>query len=92
MMFEILHLITQLFLVNTKVMSPIPASCAAYTSHLYVIKVVSNMRQVGGFLCVFSISLTNKIDRHHISVKDETRKISHCGNNSKIKMKIHRNW
>jgi hypothetical protein len=53
--------------------------------------VCNGMRQVGGFLCVFSISLTNKIDRHHISVKDETRKISHCGNNSKIKMKIQRN-
>jgi hypothetical protein len=35
----------------------------------YVIKFVSDLRQVGGFLSVPSVSSTNKTDRHDITIK-----------------------
>jgi len=37
-------------------------------SHIYVTTFISDMRQVGGFLCVFPISPTNKTDHHYIGV------------------------
>jgi translation initiation factor IF-3 len=35
----------------------------------YVIKFVSDLRQVGGFLSAPSVSSTNKTDRHDITIK-----------------------
>jgi hypothetical protein len=38
-----------------------------YSIQRYVIKFVSDLRQVGGFLRVLLISYTNKTDRHDIA-------------------------
>jgi hypothetical protein len=49
-----------------------------------VIKFVSDLRQVGGFLSVPSVSSTNKTDRHDITIKQTIMKeilCSQCGTN-----------
>jgi len=38
-----------------------------YSIQYYVIKFVSDLRQVGGFLGVLHVSSTNKTDRHDIT-------------------------
>ena len=38
-----------------------------YSIQLYVIKVVSDLRQISGFLLIFWVSSTHKTDRHDIT-------------------------
>jgi hypothetical protein len=48
-----LQLPMQSVLITTKVMSSNPANGEVYSIQHYVIKFVSDLRQVGGFLCAF---------------------------------------
>ena len=50
--------------ITTNVVSSNPANGKVYTIQHYVIKFVSDLRQVGGFL---RVSSTNKTDRHDIT-------------------------
>ena len=50
--------------ITTKVVSSNPVHGEAYSIQHYVIKFVSDLRQVGGFLWVLLLSSTNEIDRH----------------------------
>jgi hypothetical protein len=50
--------------ITTKIVSLNPAHGEVYSIQHYVIKFVSELRQVGGFLLVFPISFTNKIDMY----------------------------
>jgi len=58
-------LLMQSMPITTNDMSPNPAHCEMYSIQLYVIKFVSDLRQVGGFLRVLRfrhiIKLTAKI-------------------------------
>ena len=50
--------------ITTTVMSSNPVHGEVYLIQHYVIKFVSDLRQVGGF---FSVSSTNKTDHHDIA-------------------------
>ena len=50
--------------ITTKAVSSNPVHGKVYSIQHYVIKFVSDLRQVGGFLRVFLIQPTNKTDRH----------------------------
>ena len=52
--------------ITNKVVSLNPAHGEVYSIH-YVIKFISDFRQVVGFLCVLPVSSTNKSDRHNIT-------------------------
>jgi len=52
--------------ITTNVVSSNPAG-EVYLIQYYVIKFVSDLRQVGGFLPVLQVSTTNKTDRHAIT-------------------------
>jgi len=52
----------------TKVVSSNPVNGEAYSIQHYVIKFVSDLRQVGGFPPGTPVSFTNKTDRHDITV------------------------
>ena len=52
--------------ITTEVVSSNPVHGEVYSIQHYVIKFVSNLRQVGGFLR-YSDSSTNKTDRHDIT-------------------------
>jgi len=52
--------------ITTKVVSSNPAHGEVYLIQHYVIKLVSDWRQVGGFLRIPVFS-TNKTDRHNIT-------------------------
>ena len=43
------------------------ANCEVYSVQHYVIKFVSDLPQVGGFVRVHMVSSTNEIDRHNIA-------------------------
>jgi hypothetical protein len=49
--------------------NPAQARCTRYNILLYVIKFISYLRQVDGFLPVLLVSSTNKIDLHDIAEK-----------------------
>ena len=49
--------------------NPAQARCTRYYILLYVIKFISYLRQVDGFLPVLLVSSTNKIDLHDIAEK-----------------------
>ena len=56
--------------IITKVVSSNPAHCEVYSIHLYVIKFVSDLRQISrlvfpGTICM--VSSANKTDRHDIT-------------------------
>ena len=53
--------------ITSKVVSSNPADGKVYSIQHYVIKFVSDLRQVGGFLRVLLLSSTNKTDRHNIT-------------------------
>jgi hypothetical protein len=53
--------------ITTKVVSSNPVHGEVYSIHHYVIKFVSDLRQVGGFLQVLRFFSTNKTDRHDIT-------------------------
>ena len=53
--------------ITTKVVSSNPIHGEVYSLQHYVIKLVSDLRQVCGFLRVHTVSSTNKIDRHNIT-------------------------
>ena len=53
--------------ITTKVVSSNPLHDEMYSIQHYVIKFVSDMRKVGSFSTVTSVSFTNKTDRHDIS-------------------------
>ena len=53
--------------ITTKVVSLIPIHGEVYSTQNYVIKFVSDLRQVGGFLPGTLVSSTNKTDRHDIT-------------------------
>ena len=53
--------------ITTKVVSSNPVHGEVYSIQHYVIKFVSDLRQVGGFLQVLLVSSTNKIDHHDIT-------------------------
>ena len=53
--------------ITTKVVSSNPADGKVYSMRHYVIKFVSDLRQVGGFLPSTPFSSTNKTDRHDIT-------------------------
>ena len=53
--------------ITTKVVSLNPTHGGVYSLQHYVIKYVSDMLQVGGFLLVLLVSSTNKTDRHDIT-------------------------
>ena len=53
--------------ITTKVVGSNTAHDEVYSIHYYVIKFVSDFRQVGGFSLGTPISSTNKIDRHDIA-------------------------
>ena len=54
--------------ITTKVVSSNPVHGEVYTIQHYMIKFMSDLRQVGGFLRVLSlVSSTNKTDRHGIT-------------------------
>jgi hypothetical protein len=53
--------------ITTKVVSSNPVHGEVYSIHHYVIKFVSDLRQVGGFLQVLRFFPTNKTDRHDIT-------------------------
>ena len=48
-------------------MSLNPAHGEIYSIQHYVVNVVSDLRQVSGFIRVLRFSFTNKIDRHDIT-------------------------
>ena len=53
--------------ITTKVVSLNPAHGEVYSMEHYLIKFVSDLRQVGGFLRVLWVSSNNKTDRHGIA-------------------------
>ena len=53
--------------ITSNVVSFNPAHGEAYSIQHYVIKFVSDLRQVSGFLQVLLVSSTNKIHRHDIT-------------------------
>jgi hypothetical protein len=53
--------------ITTKVVSSKSCSGEVYLIQHYVIKFVSDLQQVGGFLQVLRISFTNKTDSHDIT-------------------------
>ena len=53
--------------ITTKVMSLNPVHGEAHWIQNYVIKFVSDLRQVGGFSAVTPVFSTNKTDRHDIT-------------------------
>ena len=53
--------------ITTKVVSSNPIHGEVYSLQHYVIKLVSDLRQVCGFLRVHTVSSTNKTDRHNIT-------------------------
>jgi len=53
--------------IATKVLSSNSAHGEVYLIQRYVIKFVSDLRQVGGFLRVLWVSSTNKTERHDIT-------------------------
>ena len=58
----------QSMFISTKVVSSNPAHGEVFSIQHYVIKFVSYLRQVGGFLAVFWFPLVpNKPDRHDIA-------------------------
>ena len=62
-----LHLPMQSVPITTKVVSSNPSQGEVYLIQHYVIKFVSDLRQVGGFLRVLWFSPSNKTDRHDIT-------------------------
>jgi hypothetical protein len=61
-----LQLPKQSVLMTSNVVSSNPANGDVYSIENYMIKFVSDLRQVGGFLRVTPVSLANKTDRHDI--------------------------
>ena len=55
--------------ITTKVVRSIPVHGEVYPIQNYVIKCVSDLRQVGGFLRVFRFPPINQTDRHDILLK-----------------------
>ena len=57
--------------ITNNVVSSNPAQtrCTRYNILLYVIKFISYLRQVDGFLLILLVSSTNKIDLHDIAEK-----------------------
>ena len=53
--------------ITTKVVISNPVHCEMYSIHHYVIKFVSDLRQVGEFSLSTPVSPTNKTDRHDIT-------------------------
>ena len=53
--------------ITTNVVSLNPAHGEVYSIEHYVIKIVSDLRQVGGFLQVLRFPSPNKTDRHNIA-------------------------
>jgi hypothetical protein len=53
--------------ITTKVVSLNPAHGEVYSMEHYLIKFVSDLRQVGGFLRVLWVSSNNKTDCHGIA-------------------------
>jgi hypothetical protein len=53
--------------ITTKVVSLIPIHGEVYSTQHYVIKFVSDLQHVGGFLTGTLVSSTNKTDRHDIT-------------------------
>jgi hypothetical protein len=53
--------------ITTKVVSSNPSDGEVYSIQHYVIKFVSDLRQLGVFLRVLRVSATNKTDRHDIA-------------------------
>jgi hypothetical protein len=52
--------------ITTKVMSSNPVNGGVYSIQHYAIKFVSDLRQVGGFLCVLRFPPPTKLTRHDI--------------------------
>jgi len=57
----------QSVLITTKVVSSNPLHGEAYSIQHYVIKFVSELRQIGGFFPGTPLSSTNKTDHHDIT-------------------------
>ena len=79
--------------ITTKVVSSSTVHDEAYSMQNYEIKVVSDLRQVGGFLRVHPVSSTNKSDHHDITeillkVALNTISLNHISNNFPIAMTI----
>jgi hypothetical protein len=53
--------------ITTKVVNSNPIHGEVYSIQHYVIKFVSDLRQVGGFLRFSPVSSTNKTDRHDMA-------------------------
>jgi hypothetical protein len=53
--------------ITTKFVSSNPVHGEVYSIHHYVIKFVSDLRQVGSFLLGTLVSLTDKTNRHDIA-------------------------
>ena len=53
--------------ITTKVVSSNPSDGEVYSIQHYVIKFVSDLRQLGVFLRVLRVFATNKTDRHDIA-------------------------
>ena len=53
--------------ITINVVSSNPVHCEVNSMQHYVIKVVSDLRQVSCFLRIFSVSPTNKTDLHDIT-------------------------
>jgi len=62
-----LQLYVQSVHITIKVVSSNPVRCSAYSIQHYVIKVVIDLRLVGGFLRRTPVSSTNKTDHHDIT-------------------------
>ena len=60
-------LLVQSLPIISQVVSSNPVHGKAYSMQHYVIKFVSDLRQVGGFLLVLPISSTNQTDCHDIA-------------------------
>ena len=54
-------------IITTKAMRLNPAHGEIYSIQHYVVNVVSDLRQISGFIRVLRFSFTIKIDRHDIS-------------------------
>ena len=64
---NIIQLLMQSVPITTNFVSLNPAHGEAYSIHHYVIKFVSNLRQVSDFAPGTPVSSTNKTDRHDIT-------------------------
>ena len=53
--------------ITTKVVSSNPVHDMVHSIQHYIVKFVSDLRQVGGFLRVLQVTSTNKTDRHDIT-------------------------